>query len=534
MLLENETLEKFGYSINSLSKGTHKKICVKCDYCDSIYEVIYKQYNISHDVVDKDACKKCKYQKRADVSMKLYGVSNSAQRADVREKISENCAFKQDGFEEKRARTMMEKYGVLNASQNKELLEKQKQTIINRYGVENISQSEEIQAKKRATNKERYGNEQFLGSEIGREKIKQGMLEKYGVENPFQSEEIKQKIKQTNIDKFGFEHHFKDSDRAQEHGKRVLQSKIDKGLVKLYDGKPISEWLKESDYSDSAFRANINKYGFDVARTMSPQFSVLEQIFEKWLIGQGIQYKKQFAIGNKFADFFLPEYNIVIELDGLYWHSEKHKDDNYHIQKHYLYTSMGYKPFFFREDEIHNKFDIISSILNNAMNKSTKIFARKCEVIKPSKQDGKEFFKANHLMGKGGGNTYTLKYDNEIVSAMIIKRLKNKDYEISRFCHKLGYQVVGGFSRLITHFLQDNDVDLLTTFIDQRYGSGDYLKDLDFEFIGCEKSFRWTNSIECVHRLKFPGNSGYEKGFYKIWDCGQARYDMKVKKDVLS
>jgi len=29
---------------------------------------------------------------------------------------------------------------------------------------------------------------------------------------------------------------------------------------------------------------------------------------------------------------------------------------------------------------------------------------------------------------------------------------------------------------------------------------------------------------ETLHRMKFKSNSGYEKGYYKIWDCGQAKY----------
>jgi very-short-patch-repair endonuclease len=424
---------------------------------------------------------------------------------------------------------MLERYGVINPMDSQELKDRQKHAVQDKYGVDNVSQIESVQAKKRETNLERYGNEQFLGSEIGREKIRQGMFDKYGVGNAFQSEEVKEKIKETSIERYGFDHHFKDKDRAMENSQKVLQSKIDAGTIKLYDGKPISEWLKDSEYSDSRFRVLINKYGLDVARTMSPKFSALEQIFEKWLIEQKINYTKQFSVGKKKADFLLSDYNMVIELDGLYWHSELEKEDNYHFNKHSLYTSMNYRSFFFREDEIYNKFDIITSILNNSMNKSNSIFARKCEVIKLLKVQAKEFFEQNHLMGKGVGTAYALKYGDEVVSAILIKRTKNKNYDISRFCHKLGCQVIGGYSRLITHFLRDNEVDLLTTFIDRRYGSGEYLTKFGFEFARCSPSFCWTNTRECVSRMKFPGNTGYDNGFVKIWDCGQARYDLQVQ-----
>jgi very-short-patch-repair endonuclease len=39
------------------------------------------------------------------------------------------------------------------------------------------------------------------------------------------------------------------------------------------------------------------------------------------LSARGIEYIEQYSLGNKFAlDFFLPEYGIVIECDGDYWH----------------------------------------------------------------------------------------------------------------------------------------------------------------------------------------------------------------------
>jgi very-short-patch-repair endonuclease len=462
--------------------------------------------------------------------MKLYGVSNSAQRVEVREKISENCAFRQADFEEKKAKTMLERYGVVNAMDSQDLRDKQKQTIQDRYGVDNVSQINSVQAKKRETSLERYGNEQFLGSEIGREKIRQGMLDKYGVENAFQSEEIKDRIKETNIEKYGFDHHFKDREKALENASKVLASKIKSGMVKLYGGKPISEWLKESQYSNGAFRSLIHKYGFESAIKMSPQISSLEQIVKDWLDAEKINYTQQFGVEDKKADFLLVDNNIILELDGLYWHSEHIvKDDDYHINKRQLYIDNGYAPLFFREDEVNNKLPIIKSIIMNKLGRSTRVFARKCTIVEVSRADSSLFFETNHLMGKGRGITYGLKIGDDLVSCIIVRRTRGNNWEVSRFCHKLGYQVIGGFSKLFTHFLKNNTVDTLCTFIDQRYGSGEYLTDLGFVFVNCEKSFRWTNTVDCLHRMKFPGNTGYDNGFVKIWDCGQARYDLQVQ-----
>lgn len=525
MLEYEKTKVELGYDINSLSKGSNKKVCVICDYCKTLYTTTYKMYNKAREVVKKDSCVKCRYKKREDVSLAKYGVKNSAQRDDVRKKISD----KAEGFDDKRRKIIKERYGVENPMNNQELKERQKQSVMDKYGVENVSQVKEVRDKVRKTNLEKYGNEEFLASEDGKQKKLEGIRTKYGVDNVFQSEEIKDKIKQTSLEKYGFEHHFKDKDRALENAKLVVEQKIKNGTIKLYEGKTISEWRKNSEYSNSRFRVLINQHGFDVAKTMTPRFSCLEQIFEKWLIEKDISYKKQFAVENRFADFLLTDYNLIIELDGLYWHSElEQKDNDYHIKKRDLYIKHGYTPLFFREDEINNKLDIVKSIILNKMGQSNRIFARKCNIINMDRENSKKFFEQNHLMGKGRGVTYGLMYNNELVSAIIIRKKSGKHYEISRFCHKLGCQVVGGFSRLIKHFLRNHDVELLTTFIDRRYGAGDYLGALGFEFKNCSPSFCWTNTTECVHRLRFRGNSGYSKGFIKLWDCGQARYDLQT------
>lgn len=64
----------------------------------------------------------------------------------------------------------------------------------------------------------------------------------------------------------------------------------------------------------------------------------------------------------------------------------------------------------------------------------------------------------------------------------------------------------------------------ITTFVDQRYGTGDYLLNLGFSFKGMHTSFRWTDCKNTFHRMNFRGNSGYNKGLHKIWDCGQSKW----------
>lgn len=46
-----------------------------------------------------------------------------------------------------------------------------------------------------------------------------------------------------------------------------------------------------------------------------------EKIVRGLLDKVGVEYKQEYKIGKYWADFYLPKYNAVIEVDGDYWHS---------------------------------------------------------------------------------------------------------------------------------------------------------------------------------------------------------------------
>ena len=56
-----------------------------------------------------------------------------------------------------------------------------------------------------------------------------------------------------------------------------------------------------------------------------------EQIAANWLASHGIlfeyQYKTIFNEHTRYVDFFLPDFNLYIEIDGEYWHSKNQEVD---------------------------------------------------------------------------------------------------------------------------------------------------------------------------------------------------------------
>lgn len=363
----------------------------------------------------------------------------------------------------------------------------------------------------------KYGKVTHLQSDIVKEKIKQTNLQRYGVENPAKLNIVKYRTVINNRKKYGVDY----PQQLEQYKKNSKERAI------KHIGYDSEKWANKIGVTRSTFSLWVRSYGFDSAINMTAKTSAIEQRMSKILDDLNLNYIQHKKIGPYFPDFILD--GVIIEVDGLYWHSDAvNNNKKYHKEKLDTYEKMGYRALFFRENEVINKQNIISSIINNCFNNSNKVFARKCGITELSLDDRRDFFNTNHLMGCGRGNCYGLVYGNKIVCAL---QFTNRDsfVDISRFCNILNTTVIGGYSKLIKHIIKKEDVNTIQTFVDRRYGVGEYLTKFGFEKKNEDLSFVWVKNNEVCHRLKFRGNSGYEYGYYKLWDCGQAKYIKKAQ-----
>lgn len=405
---------------------------------------------------------------------------------------------------------------------------KRKEILFEKYGVETTQAIPEVREKTKKTNLKKFGSESYFASQDGKKKIKQTMVAKYGVEHNMQNEEIRNKRNATIKQKYGTDNVFK----LRKFQEISIQKRIENGSIKTFNGKTIKDLAKEQNYAYSSMAERINKLGIDIATFAQKQESSLEIKMAAILDSIGVKYEKQFKVANRVADFKILNTNILIEVDGLYWHSDAgDKLDDYHLNKRLLYESMNYRPFFFREDEIRDKSSVVKSIVANAVGLSKKLHARKLCVKEANFKDVKNFIRENHLMGvtnNAGHNFVLCDKNGKIYSVLQIKKICCGEYDISRFCSLCEYSVVGGFSKLLKAFIKTYGPKSVQTFIDARYGTGSYLPQLGFKLSSCTKSFKWTNGYDSYHRLTYRGNSGYRYGFYKIWDCGQIKYTLNL------
>jgi len=340
------------------------------------------------------------------------------------------------------------------------------------------------------------------------------VCQKYGVKNYAHHKDFKSKVTNTCMKRYGVSNYSQTLESRKNAS--VKRTKI------LINGKTLLENAIHKDYSYLHFSELVRRYGQEEALKLSKRYSSIEQVLHNFLTSLNIKYSIQPKLGIYYPDIVIDSHNIIIELDGLYWHSDRHlKDKYYHVKKKEFYNNLGYQALFFREDEIIDKIEIVKSIVLNKLGMSKKVFARKCE-LKEVVENKSEFFENNHLMGKGAGKVYGLYYNQELIAAIQTKH--NKEYvEISRFCTRKGISVIGGFTKLLNRVKEDYKKPIMT-FIDRRYGDGAYLVDLGFKLSTKHLSFKWTKKTKSLHRLHFSDKEAYEQGWYKIWDCGQYKY----------
>jgi hypothetical protein len=233
---------------------------------------------------------------------------------------------------------------------------------------------------------------------------------------------------------------------------------------------------------------------------------------------------------------------LYVNLDGLAYHSmEGLRVDlkrNYHLALRDLFNDNQVNIFQFREDEIRYKSEIVKSIVLNYFGFSTKIYARKCKIAILTTLQAQVFYQENHLMGYIPAKSYGLFYEDQLIAAISTK-FKQSTLEISRFCTKKNYSIVGGFSKLLNYVIKLYTPQKVTSFLDLRYSLGQSYRKLGFIQEKISLGWRWTDFHETFNRLKCTANMdsrglteaehAKELGWYKIYDAGQAKFILDLR-----
>lgn len=237
--------------------------------------------------------------KRFETNIKKYGRKNFGSAEKVKEYWINNYGVdnpaKTDFVKRKMRETNLRKYGFNCSSKSEIVKEKTKQTCLKRYGVEYTGQIEEAKEKSKKTCLEKYGSEYYIGSKDCLEKTIEFSKQNYNVDWFTKSEKIKNKAKETMLRRYGVEY-----------------------SMQIPKNKEYMSYLMSSyEMQERRYNTMKRNHTFNSSSAEEELFLYIKSMFPTVV--------RQYKDKNRypyFCDFYIPELDYFIELQGYYTHGK--------------------------------------------------------------------------------------------------------------------------------------------------------------------------------------------------------------------
>lgn len=513
-------------------------------------------------------------QKRERTTMERYGAKSVLSLDNFRKKGEETCMTKYGAkhpaqsseFMEERRDKFLEKYGVDNPSKVEEFKQKREDTTLARYGVKNASSSDIVKERRRDTVRERYGVDCVLESPEVREKMKDTIRERYGVESVMQNPAFVEKAKRTSMERYGATSFLSSiyrqemlSDMSAAYGvditsphqviidpesMRILRSRD--SLKDAYENKTIQELADFLGvcYTTASRALKAHEIEANIFSRSKAEFELEEYIGS---LGFFVICNDRKTFGVE-VDLYVPEVNLAIEFNGIYWHSSIFKTPSFHQSKSLAAHNKGAKMLHIWEDDwiAEDKKEIILAKIRAFLGYTDRVFARKTEVREVDSGTAKEFMERTHIQGYKASTVYYALYYKDVIVCMLGMTDRNGEWVIDRFSSSCS--VIGGFSKLLSFFKRNNEWKEIFTYASMDYGFGDMYSTVGFASEGFTepglwftdgKQRRFPRSMFMKSKLydmfdDYEGqhvNSFLEsKGIHRIHDSGSMRFRLKNPK----
>lgn len=430
----------------------------------------------------------------------------------------------------------------------------QKKTFIDKYGVDSPSKVPSI-------SKRIHSNVDYRARA---EKTKKTLMDRYGVDNISKLDSAKETKKMTLLKNHNVSSTFElghniEACKNTKHKKRLNKLKslfkdsdnilLEKVHSLYFDDKVRCEDLRDlvgygsASYWRNKFSDNDMRY----RRKGSDAQSAIADLLRAEL-GVVVEENNRKIIHPKEIDIFLPEYNVAIEYNGIYWHKD---DDKRHAEKRKLCSDAGVKLYQFWSN-IDPEM-IVSMIASKIGKSKTVIGARKCQIREISSADYRNFVETHHLQSYVAASVKLgLFYNENLVAVMSFgkSRYDRSQYEMYRFCNKTHTSVMGGFSKLWKHFVKVYQPSSVVTYADAMISDGKIYNDNGFVYSHTSKPNYWYTQdfVTLESRVKYQKHKlknllqSYNdnlserenmlvNNFHRVYDAGNLVYRYKAEQD---
>ena len=522
----------------------------------NIGEILYWYLN---ELIERPKCKHCKTHEISKsakchpingYTTQYCSISCSQKDPETQNRIKENNKKKYDVEHPQQTKKFKEKFkntiSKRTIEERQQINEHRKTTCQQKYGCDNISQVKDIADKKSKT----FRNHTLEQREQIRTQTIETLIKKYGENynkvlyaDYHNISMIKKSYRQLKQNTY-FELLLSEEEFIDLHIK-----KIDVVPVKCRNcGTQFGLTIYNFYHSPAHWCPKCKHYDYLV---QSKQELEISKFIEQYVDKDKIIISDKTLIAPQEIDIYIPEKKLAIEYDGLYWHSDEFKHTRYHVFKTELCEKQDVQLIHIFENEWILKPEIVKSRIKNLLGiYDTTIFARKCEVKIVDVQTSREFQEHNHIQGAVNAKAHLgLYFDNELISLMTFGKCrfdKKHEWELLRFCNKLGYHIPGAAGKLLKYFEQNYQPKSLVSYADRRWSRGKVYEALGFIKNHSSSPNYWyfdnNGSGDLLSRVNFQKHMLKDKleifdesktevenmranGYRRIFDCGNLVYE---------
>lgn len=277
--------------------------------------------------------------------------------------------------------------------------------------------------------------------------------------------------------------------------------------------------------------------------------SKAEHAIAQFLMQKGIAVKQseRSLLRKMELDIYLPEHNMAIEFNGVYWHSEAAgKNKTYHYDKFLAAKNAGIQLIQIWEDEWNRNPEQIKVMLLHKLGKSKreKVYARNTVALSLAKDETVPFLQQNHIQGYASGSYYLGlrdKFSCDTIAVMVLTEEAGNTLNIIRYA--TSKKVLGGFTKLLSYAEKEYSPDCFITSSDNcvsdgaLYASNGFIidKEIGPDYMYVVQSQRKHKSDYGIKRFHEDPNLQWVDGMTeaelaklnnlnRIWDAGKIHW----------
>lgn len=260
----------------------------------------------------------------------------------------------------------------------------------------------------------------------------------------------------------------------------------------------------------------------------------------------GVDADTEFKIGKLSYDVWVPSHNLVIEFNGLKWHSRNGAKEQ-DVDKWRNAVDAGFDFMMIFEDEWRLSRPKFESLIRNrlGLGSAKSLRPRQCTIGSTNGTQANELYVDHHYMGRVSAPVHVgASFDGKLIACASFKRptrQSSHDWELARMVSHSDFRIHGIWSKLMKQFVKKRSPQSVVTFSDNRIFDGAVYAKMGFVHDGdVRPDHYWVKANRRHHKSrlrkteeeKLTGKTEIQlreaQGYRRIWDLGKKRWLWKA------